>query len=92
MKQTEVTLLNSSGLHARPAAQLVKAANQFQGTTIKLSKEDRQIDAKSVLGVMTLGATQGTVLTVWAEGADEDKAVQTLADLIASGLGEGENL
>jgi len=90
MKQGEATLINPSGLHARPAAQFVQTAGRFKGTSVKIIKESREIDAKSVIGIMSLGAKKGTVLTVRAEGPDETEAVKTLVDLIASGFGEGE--
>jgi len=89
MQQAEVMLLNPSGLHARPAAQFVKAASQFKDTSIKIIKAEREIDAKSIISIMSLGAIKGAVLTICAEGADESEALNTLVDLIATGFGEG---
>ena len=89
MQQAEVMLLNPSGLHARPAAQFVKAASQFKDTSIKIIKGDRAIDAKSIISIMSLGATKGSVLTIQAEGTDASEAVHALVGLIESGFGEG---
>ena len=90
MKQAEVILSNSAGLHARPAAQFVKAASQFKNTSIKVITEDREIDAKSVISIMSLGAKKDSVLTILADGAEDSEAVKTLVELIESGFGERE--
>ncbi|MDU2065469.1 MAG: HPr family phosphocarrier protein [Sporomusaceae bacterium] len=88
MKEATVTLKNPSGLHARPAAQFTQAAAKFKTTTIKLSKEDKEVDAKSILALMSFGAACGSVLTIRATGDEEEAAVKTLAELVESGFGE----
>ncbi|MBP2641318.1 MAG: system phosphocarrier protein Hpr [Firmicutes bacterium] len=89
MQQAEVKLMNPSGLHARPAAQFVKTASRFKDTSIKMIKGEREIDAKSIISIMSLGASQGTVLIIRAEGVGESEAVHALVGLIESGFGEG---
>jgi phosphotransferase system HPr (HPr) family protein len=71
-------------LHARPAGQLSQAAAGFSSRPIILIAGDKEVDARSVLLVMSLGATKGTDVTVRAEGEDADRAVRTLADLLAA--------
>lgn len=88
MIQAEVTLTNPSGLHARPAAQFAQTAGRFKATVVKVVKDGREVDAKSVIGIMTLGAKQGTILTIQAEGPDEAEAVQTLVTIVENGFGE----
>ena len=83
----EVRLPNSLGLHARPAMQLVDLANRFNAQ-IEIAKAEQRVDAKSIMQVMTLAATQGTTLTLTASGSDAAKAVAALAGLIAEGFGE----
>lgn len=89
MQQAEVKLMNPSGLHARPAAQFVKTASRFKDISIKIIKGEREIDAKSIISIMSLGASQGTVLTIRAEGVGESEAIHALVGLIESGFGEG---
>lgn len=88
MVEQSVTLKNPSGLHARPAAQFVQAAGKFKGTTVKLIKEGREADSKSILAVLGLAAKHGHELTIRAEGPAETEAVETLVALIESGFGE----
>lgn len=88
MVEREVVLINPTGLHARPAAQFVHAAEQFETTRIWVRKGDRQVDGRSILGILSLGATQGTRIVIGAEGEAEDEAVETLVKLVKSGLGE----
>ena len=83
----EVQIPNSLGLHARPAMQLVDLANRFDAE-IQIAKADQRVDAKSIMQVMTLAATQGTKLTLTARGEDAAKAVAAIAALIADGFGE----
>jgi len=85
--QIVVTIKNPTGLHARPAAAFVQAAERFKAD-IWIEKEGRRVNAKSILSVMSLGAKQGTTLEIVADGEDEDMAVATLRDLIDGGLGE----
>jgi len=77
----EVTILNRLGLHARPAAMFVRAANKHRAD-IWVEKDGEQVNGKSIMGLMMLAAGQGTKLIVSAEGADADKAVQELELLI----------
>jgi len=87
MKRKEVEIRNKLGLHARPASLVVKLAGKF-ATEIQLIKEDTEINAKSILGVMMLAAGPGQRVTITADGSDELEAVDALASLIESGFGE----
>ncbi len=77
----EVTVVLATDLHARPAGQLVRAAAGFR-SSIRLVHRDRTVDAASVLGVMSLGATAGTSVTVRAQGPDAPEACRTLAEML----------
>lgn len=91
MAQAEIEVRNPSGLHARPAAEFVRAASGFTADVrvTNLTRDaDRSASAKSVLGVMGLGVARGHTVRIDADGADADAAVSTLVDLIAGGLGE----
>ena len=88
MIQRAVTVRNRRGLHARAAARFVHAANAFR-SRVTLSREGRTMDGKSILGILLLGASQGTALELGAEGEDEAAAVETLTALVDSGFGEG---
>lgn len=77
-----VTVENKLGLHARPAAELVKLASKFE-SEITISKDEMAVNGKSILGVMTLAAERGCILLVRAEGADAEQAVEELAALLA---------
>jgi phosphocarrier protein HPr len=85
--EQEVTVVNKYGLHARPAMQLVELANRF-GSKIELSNNVLTVDAKSIMSVMRLAATQGTVLKITADGHDADRAAAALKQLIDGGFGE----
>ncbi|WP_379883257.1 HPr family phosphocarrier protein [Laceyella putida] len=78
-----VTITSASGLHARPAAVLVKEAGAFK-STIKLVKNGKEVDAKSLLGVMSLAAKQNDEITIRAEGEDEAAAIDKIAEIIAT--------
>ena len=78
----EIEIINTLGLHARPAMQMVDLASRF-ACDMEIAKGEQKVDAKSIMQVMTLAATQGTRLTFTADGADAEKAVRALADLIA---------
>ena len=80
MKQEVVTIKNRAGVHARPAALIVQAANQFKAK-ISLIKDGSQINAKSIMGVITLGAAYNTKLTVLTEGEDEEDALAAIVKL-----------
>lgn len=91
MARAEIEVRNPSGLHARPAAEFVRAASDFASevhVTNLTRDEGRSASAKSVLGVMGLGVACGHRVRLDADGTDADAAVSTLVDLIASGLGE----
>ena len=90
MRTTEQTVLNPSGLHARPAAMFVKTAAGFTSriTLENLDRESPPIDAKSILAVMGSGVSKGHRIRVSADGADEDSAIETLEAFIAGGMGE----
>ncbi len=77
----EVTINNQVGLHARPATFFIQKANEFK-SSIWVEKDDRRVNAKSLLGVLSLGIVKGTVITIAADGVDEVQAVDTLAELI----------
>jgi phosphotransferase system HPr (HPr) family protein len=86
-RSTTVTVMNSQGLHARPADMLVRLASQFEAE-IELEKDGERVDGKSILSVMTLGAEQGTQIAIRAVGHDAEEAVRSLARLIVSGFAE----
>lgn len=87
MIERVVVVPNELGLHARPAAQVVRLAAQFTAT-IELVRDGSVVNGKSIMGVMMLAAEQGASVTVRAEGTDAEAAVAAVADLIASGFGE----
>jgi phosphotransferase system HPr (HPr) family protein len=73
---------NEVGLHARPAALFVKEANRFKETRIEVAMGDVVRDAKSILGVLTLGVKQGTTIAIRAEGPEAERALKSLSDLV----------
>jgi phosphocarrier protein len=83
MVEQKVMVTNRAGVHARPAALLVQKVNKFK-STIYIEKEQDRINAKSIMGVITLGAGYGTELTIRAEGEDEVQAVETMVRLFES--------
>ncbi len=87
MFSKEVVVQNQVGLHARPATFFIQKANEFQ-STIWVEKEERKVNAKSLLGVLSLGITKGTPIVIMADGADEQLAVTVLVDLIASNFAD----
>lgn len=87
MKTATVTVINKLGLHARPSAQLTQLATSFK-SEVWLTRNERRINAKSIMGVMMLAAARGAELLLEVDGEDEDEALQSLADLFASGFGE----
>ena len=82
-----VTICNSVGLHARPATFFVQKANSFK-SSIWVEKEDCRVNAKSLLGVLSLGITKGTNITLIADGVDESSAIDGLSELINGEFGE----
>ena len=87
MFSKEVTVNNQVGLYARPATFFIQKANEFR-STIMVEKENRKVNAKSLLGVLSLGITKGTVINISAEGSGEEEAVNALCTLVASNFGE----
>ena len=85
MYTKEITVNNEVGLHARPATYFIHKANEFK-CGIWVEKEERRVNAKSLLGVLSLGIVKGTTITLIADGADEEACVEALADLIANQL------
>ena len=84
-----VTISNRLGLHARAAARFVTLASQFESDVL-LASGERQVNGKSIMGVMMLAASRGTPLEISATGADERQAVERLAELVQSRFGEAE--
>ena len=89
MLRQEVTIVNKLGLHARAAAKLVGCTSAF-ASRIKLGKDGSFVDAKSIMSVMRLAATCGTVLKITTDGEDADEAVEALVALVQSGFGSAE--
>ena len=83
----EVMVKNQVGLHARPATFFIQKANEFK-SSIWIEKEERRVNAKSLLGILSLGIVGGTTIKVIADGADERAAVDALIDLVDSGFSE----
>jgi len=80
MTTREVTIINRAGIHARPAALIVKTANRFQ-SEIFLEKDDNRVNGKSIMGIITLGAGFNAKLQVAAEGSDEEEADEAIVRL-----------
>lgn len=87
MVSKEVVINNQVGLHARPATFFIQKANEFK-SSIWIEKDERRVNAKSLLGVLSLGIVKGTVVNLIADGADQDEAIATLSDLIDSDFSE----
>ena len=87
MPERELTILNRNGLHARPAAEIVKLAAKYKAE-ITISREDLEVNGKSIMGVMMLAAEQGSTVKVKADGPDAEQAIQAIADLVQRKFGE----
>jgi phosphocarrier protein HPr len=87
MVSKEVTVINSTGLHARPASIFVQTAGKYQ-SEIAVRKDGNRINAKSIMGIMSGGIAQGAVITIEADGDDEEQALDALVNLIESAFGE----
>jgi len=87
MVERSVQVINRNGLHARPAAEIVKAAARFR-SDITIVRDDLEVNGKSIMGVMMLAAEHGSSILIRADGTDAEQAVQALAELVASGFGE----
>ena len=87
MISKNVTIQNNVGLHARPATFFIQKANTYQ-SSVWVEKEERRVNAKSLLGVLSLGITKGMTVTLIADGSDEKEAIDGLAELIDTNFGE----
>ena len=87
MYAQEVTINNEVGLHARPATFFIQKANEFK-SGIWVEKDERRVNAKSLLGVLSLGIVGGTTIKIIADGADEQEAVDALVKLVETGFAE----
>ena len=87
MKEKIIKVSNKTGLHARPAAMLVQTASKFQ-SCVKILKDDFEVDAKSIMGVMTLAAAAGSKLRFVADGPDEDELLNAIEKLFNCGFSE----
>lgn len=87
MVKREMTITNNIGLHARPATFFIQKANTFK-SSIWIEKDERRVNAKSLLGVLSLGIAKGMVVTIIADGIDENEAVDGLINLVQTGLAD----
>ena len=87
MMERTVQIVNRNGLHARPAAEIVKTAAKFK-SDITMVRDDLEVNGKSIMGVMMLAAEYGSTLLVRADGPDAGEAVEAIAELIARKFGE----
>ena len=83
----DVMVQNQVGLHARPATFFIQKANEFK-STVWVEKEERRVNSKSLLGVLSLGLVGGTTIRIIADGPDEEEAVESLVKLVQSGFTE----
>ena len=81
----EVTIQNQVGLHARPATSFIQKANEYK-SSVWIEKEERRVNAKSLLGVLSLGIIGGTTIKIISDGIDEEDAVEGLVKLIENGF------
>ena len=87
MVSRTVTITNALGMHARAAARFVHAAARFQ-SQVRVARDERVMDGKSIMGILLLAAGRGTQLTITTDGPDEADALDALCALVSSGLGE----
>ncbi len=87
MLSREVIVINDVGLHARPATFFIQKANSYKAS-IWIEKDDRRVNAKSLLGVLSMGIVKGTTITIIADGEDEAEAIEGLYSLIANELND----
>ena len=87
MIERDATIVNQEGLHARPAAKIVRLASSFS-SEIELLKDGLAVNGKSIMGVMMLAAECGSAITIRADGADAEQAVDAISKLVAEGFGE----
>ena len=89
MQCREIEIINKLGLHARASARLTQLASKFK-SEVWLSRNDRRVNAKSIMGVMMLAASKGVILSIETNGTDETEAMQALVNLIEDYFGENE--
>ena len=89
MLTVPIKIINKLGLHARASAKLTQVANQFE-SDIWIEKNDKKVNANSIMGVMMLAASQGSDITITTQGSDEKEALNSIVDLINDYFGEGE--
>lgn len=87
MVELEVEIVNRAGIHTRPASLIVKTASKFK-SEVYLVKDGYAINAKSIIGIMTMGAGKGSKIIISTEGEDEQEAAQAMYQLISEGFGE----
>ena len=87
MTSQDVTVVNRLGMHARAAAKFVHLATRFEAR-VKVARDAREMDGKSIMGILLLAAARGSTITISADGIDERDAVAALAALVQSGFGE----
>ena len=87
MTSQAVTVVNQLGMHARAAAKFVHLATRYEAR-VKVARDYREMDGKSIMGILLLAAARGSTITISAEGTDERDAVSALVALVASGFGE----
>jgi len=87
MQSIKVTVCSKSGLHARPAANLAKLCQKFK-SSIQLKANDKSVNPKSIIGILSLGVPCGTEVGFTCEGPDEEEAAKAIAEAVNSGLGE----
>jgi phosphocarrier protein len=88
MTSRSVTVVNQLGMHARAAAKFVHVATRFRAQ-VRVARDRREMDGKSIMGILLLAAARGSTITISADGADEGDAVAALVELVQSGFGEG---
>ena len=87
MTQRDIAITNNIGLHARPATFFIQKANSFK-SSIWVEKDDRKVNAKSLLGVLSMGIAKGMTITLIADGPDEEAAINALVELVQTGFAE----
>lgn len=87
MTSQAVTVVNQLGMHARAAAKFVHLATRYE-SRVKVARDRREMDGKSIMGILLLAAARGSTITISADGADEQDAVAALVALVQSGFGE----
>jgi phosphocarrier protein len=89
MIKEDIEIINKLGLHARASSKLTQTASQFK-SDVWIEKNDRKVNAKSIMGVMMLAAAKGSIISLEASGEDEASAIEALKALINDFFGEGE--